>query len=484
MPSGLRGRRRELSLADLFQSPAPGLAADQGEDGHADQQRHGADDRGQGDDGIVAGFLRALGHPARLASNQVGDDAAGRDVLTWLRRWDVTLASSITSVVGTRVNLVVCDQAGTRTWFSGLRGIVPELGGIDAHAFAAAPIVYLDCYEVLQTAPRELLAAAQDSGAEIVLNLGGSPPPDWLATAIGNRRVSVIQTNGDEHDPAGTRHTLDALAAACAAGSLWCSRTPDALLPQGPGRSPAARAPAAANHPDPGHRRQQDQKPQPGPQPGSRRRSRPLTHPGRQPAPRELRAERARLEQQLADLDEEIAQAPNAALLEQLPVSMVDLSELPDDISRRLFEALRLEISFDHEHERVVFRITLTGDTIDVVRRIAEAAVMPFRRTGTEDARSGQPATGSRKPIGDRTRWRQSADADGDLPRDGCPVTGAVSPIRVAIHTDQPGCSNAGTEARRPGQGYANHPRTRQQPSARRPGGPGPGQGVTFSGSC
>lgn len=173
---------------------------------------------------------------------------------------------------------------------------MPELGGIDVQAFAAAPIIYLDCYEVLQTAPRELLAAAQDSGAEIVLNLGGSPPPDWLAVAIGNRRVSVIQTNGDEHDLAAAHHTLDTLAAldladvtvvtvgrhgalartrssqtitaaavtidvqqvqgagaafsaaliharshgqplsdclqfACAAGSLWCGRTQDGLLP-------------------------------------------------------------------------------------------------------------------------------------------------------------------------------------------------------------------------------------------------------------
>jgi sugar/nucleoside kinase (ribokinase family) len=249
-----------------------------------------------GDGPLVAGFLRALGHPARLASNQVGDDTAGHEVLAWLRRWDVTMTPSNVIVPRTRVNLVVCDQAGNRTWFSGLRGIVPELGGIDFHALATAPVVYLDCYEVLQTAPRELLAAAQDSGAEIVLNLGGSPPPDWLATTIASRRASVVQTNGDEHDPAAAHRTLDTLAAleiadvtvvtagrqgalartrsgqtitapavnvsvqqvqgagaafsaaliharghdqplpaclqfACAAGSLWCSRTPDAPLP-------------------------------------------------------------------------------------------------------------------------------------------------------------------------------------------------------------------------------------------------------------
>src|SRR5882724_11464766 len=123
-----------------------------------------------GDGPLVAGFLRALGHPAQLASNQVGNDTAGHDVLDWLRRWVVTLTPVSSTVAGTRVNLVVCDQAGNRTWFSGLRGVVPELGGIDARACAAAQVVYLDCYEVLQAAPRELLAAAQDSGAEILLN--------------------------------------------------------------------------------------------------------------------------------------------------------------------------------------------------------------------------------------------------------------------------------------------------------------------------
>lgn len=208
----------------------------------------------------------------------------------------MTLSPGSNTVAGTRANLVVCDQSGNRTWFSGLRGIVPELDGIDAQAFAATQVAYIDCYEVLQAAPRELLAAAQDSGAEILLNLGGSPPPHWLRSTIGKRRVSMIQTNGDEHDLAASRHTLDTLAAldiadvtvvtagrqgalarthssqtvnaaaqavdiqqvqgagsafsaalihahsqdqplrrclqfACAAGSLWCSRTPDGPLP-------------------------------------------------------------------------------------------------------------------------------------------------------------------------------------------------------------------------------------------------------------
>ena len=121
----------------------------------------------------------------------------------------------------------------------------------------------------------------------------------------------------------------------------------------------------------------------------------------------ELRAERARLEHELAELDEELAHAPNPALLDQLPVSPVDLSELPDDISRRLFEALRLEISFDHDHEQVTFRITLTGDTIDVVRRITEAVVLPFRRTGTGSTSAGRYASDSGE--------EEKKEAEGDV---------------------------------------------------------------------
>jgi hypothetical protein len=107
-------------------------------------------------------------------------------------------------------------------------------------------------------------------------------------------------------------------------------------------------------------------------------------------------ADRAGLIGQLSPaLRKELAHAPNPALLDQLPVSPVDLPELPDDISRRLFEALRLEISSDHDHEQVTFRITLTGDTIDVVRRITEAVVLPFRRTRTGSISTGRYASDS-----------------------------------------------------------------------------------------
>jgi site-specific DNA recombinase len=94
----------------------------------------------------------------------------------------------------------------------------------------------------------------------------------------------------------------------------------------------------------------------------------------------ELHAERARLQDQLADLEEQDALAPNPALLDHLPVTSVDLAQMPDEVSRRLFEALRLELLYDHDQNQVKCRITLTGDTIATVRRTAEGIVVPFRR--------------------------------------------------------------------------------------------------------
>lgn len=248
-----------------------------------------------GDGPLVAGFLRALGHPTVLYSNEVGRDVPGREVRSRLASWGVPLAPGPPSVGATRVNTVVVDQAGNRTWFSGLRGIADDLTGIDISRLTTAPVVYLDCYEVLGEAPRSILDAALDSNCEIILNLGGSPVPQWLGQATRRRPVTVLQTNAS--DAAGAARMLDslceaklaemvvvtaghdgalartadgqALAAtatavnvlqvvgagaafsaaliharqdgadpgqamrfACAAGSLWCSRTHDGPLPR------------------------------------------------------------------------------------------------------------------------------------------------------------------------------------------------------------------------------------------------------------
>lgn len=57
----------------------------------------------------------------------------------------------------------------------------------------------------------------------------------------------------------------------------------------------------------------------------------------------ELRAQRDDLTRQLGALEEETDLAPNPVLLDSLPVGKVN----PAGLSRRLFEALRLEIHYD-----------------------------------------------------------------------------------------------------------------------------------------
>ncbi len=93
----------------------------------------------------------------------------------------------------------------------------------------------------------------------------------------------------------------------------------------------------------------------------------------------ELRAEREALQQQLDEVEEQVHAAPNPGLLGHLPVTPIDLAQMPDDISRRLFEALRLEIRYDGRTNEAVCTITLSGETIDAVSRTAhEAAIVPM----------------------------------------------------------------------------------------------------------
>ena len=169
-----------------------------------------------GDGPLVAGALRALGHRVILGTNHAAVDAAGHEVRGWLDSWGIVPAAGPPPAARTRVNIVACDKSGNRTWFSGLRGIDAELKNVDVSLLASSPTVYIDCYEVLGDAPRALLAASLTSGADVTLNLGGSPPPQWLTAETRRRRVSVIQTNASEA-ATGAARVLDALAALDAA---------------------------------------------------------------------------------------------------------------------------------------------------------------------------------------------------------------------------------------------------------------------------
>jgi sugar/nucleoside kinase (ribokinase family) len=170
---------------------------------------HATDRFMAGDGPLIAGMLTALGHPAALFCNPVADDPDGHTITARLQDWGVRHHPAPGTAAHTRVNTVIADQAGNRTWFSGLKGITSELDGIDPQAFATAPTVYLDCYEVLGETPRPLLDAALRARRRVVVNLGGSPAPAWMRAAVQpHGRVGVLQTNADEHHPAQAEQTL------------------------------------------------------------------------------------------------------------------------------------------------------------------------------------------------------------------------------------------------------------------------------------
>ena len=54
---------------------------------------------------------------------------------------------------------------------------------------------------------------------------------------------------------------------------------------------------------------------------------------------------------------------------------------MPDELSRRLFEVLRLEIQYNHTLRVATCRVTLTGETIHAVSRATnDTVVVPLQR--------------------------------------------------------------------------------------------------------
>jgi sugar/nucleoside kinase (ribokinase family) len=171
-----------------------------------------------GDGPLVAAILAAFGHETTLFSNPVGSDPDGASIRKRLEGWGVRHRPTRAGVKQTRVNTVVADRAGNRTWFSGLAGIVNELSGIDLRQFTGTPAAYLDCYQVLGDTPQPVLEAALSTGQDVVVNLGGGPVPSWLPGTVAGRQLGVLQTNADEHDPADSARLIRELSGPDVAG--------------------------------------------------------------------------------------------------------------------------------------------------------------------------------------------------------------------------------------------------------------------------
>jgi DNA invertase Pin-like site-specific DNA recombinase len=96
----------------------------------------------------------------------------------------------------------------------------------------------------------------------------------------------------------------------------------------------------------------------------------------------EIKAERAKLAAELETLEERINDQQNPDLLRFLPVGTCDLDAIPENLARKLFEALRLEIHYNKTDNTALCRITLSGETLPALLQTTReaGAVIPFKQ--------------------------------------------------------------------------------------------------------
>jgi site-specific DNA recombinase len=99
------------------------------------------------------------------------------------------------------------------------------------------------------------------------------------------------------------------------------------------------------------------------------------------------------------------ARVDKAALLEILPITGDDLTPLPEDVKRQLYDAFHLQIRYNRTHHRITIRVTISASTIHTLADTIAAA------TTVKSAPADCPTPGAgvhavRAPGGTRTRTR------------------------------------------------------------------------------
>ena len=115
---------------------------------------------------------------------------------------------------------------------------------------------------------------------------------------------------------------------------------------------------------------------------------------------RNILAEQQKKRDQLAELTQQSQSRPttNPALLESVPQTNIDVSRLPEDRQRRLFDAFHLELRYHELTRQLEIRVTIAGDTATELSATVEAIL-------------GQPdsALTSENLVGDPLRARGGA---------------------------------------------------------------------------
>ncbi|MGH3568812.1 MAG: recombinase family protein [Pseudonocardia sp.] len=113
----------------------------------------------------------------------------------------------------------------------------------------------------------------------------------------------------------------------------------------------------------------------------------------------ELRAHRHDLETQLAAAHARVHAAPNPDLIDALPLTRVEIDQLPEQLARDLFEALRLEIRYDKTTNQARCRITLSGTTIAAARKAADRTASATRPEPSDPEPPKEPDDEGSSPM-------------------------------------------------------------------------------------
>ncbi|MFC0098273.1 hypothetical protein ACFFKH_12120 [Micromonospora marina] len=194
-----------------------------------------------GDAPIAALTARQLGTHVSLVSNPVSLDPAGLTVLHTLDTIGVAhqAVPAAMSGPGTPQLTIVTDEAGTRTWYAWLGTATNHLNTADPTPLATARLAYIDCYRVIDLAAAAAITASR---APLLLNLGGDPLSEAVASAASNRRVAFVQTNLDEADADQAESLATALHERIAADTIVITLTAE-RFPGQPGPLVARKGP-------------------------------------------------------------------------------------------------------------------------------------------------------------------------------------------------------------------------------------------------
>jgi hypothetical protein len=135
---------------------------------------------------------------------------------------------------------------------------------------------------------------------------------------------------------------------------------------------------------------------------------------------KQLLAGIAREEQALAPIDVD--------LLDCLPQGNIDLSRLPEDQQRRIYDAFHLELRYNALNREVTIRVSITADTAPILAATIDSALGQDTNIPGAEARTSGPgmpqrvvrptpkgvvADALRAPGGSRTTWERPATGAG-----------------------------------------------------------------------